>query len=499
MYVTRHRLDGSFLYTDQRISIVSGYLPEEVIGKNAFHYMEKKDRVWAQVALKRMFVQKDQSGFSCYRLQTKAGGFIHLRTDGYPETENGQVTSFICFNQLVTEKEAAEIGDGMRKLFGPMHAEQVKKSGVTITEMDDDADIGHHETIKSTSEPPPRRPIDMGAVSPGQHVADSPSSFSAASSDAGGNDFGTRASVLHTTGDVRRAMKRPAVAEGDQRALKRTCPSSPSSVCSTPTPLSAPGTPAAHLPSPAHPLSVDVASPLPAPLALPHSHPHPQPHSLALRGASPSGMYSLGGHLPSDSVSPGVPDVPFSFPEDLGVMGVDVDVSGSSLYQDEALPLAQDTLLSASVCPNGQWGRSGAPDQTGPISVPNLAPALALARGLEDTTLLPTSDLEGVSPGAFFPQEMNSMNGVQLHESPEDSVTTGLVLKQQQLGTNLTVQGEQIKTVSKGLSQVPPNNPERLEIERQLSDFQEQHNRQQNDLIKLHRETVETRQSPYLK
>lgn len=45
----------------------------------------------------------EETGYSCYRLRSKTGEYIHLKTAGYLEKdEHGNIKSFICINSLVT-------------------------------------------------------------------------------------------------------------------------------------------------------------------------------------------------------------------------------------------------------------------------------------------------------------------------------------------------------------------------------------------------------------
>lgn len=52
-YVTRHLVDGRIISCDHRISLVAGYMIEEVSGKSAFNYMHKEDVRWTMIALRQ--------------------------------------------------------------------------------------------------------------------------------------------------------------------------------------------------------------------------------------------------------------------------------------------------------------------------------------------------------------------------------------------------------------------------------------------------------------
>ncbi|XP_050455079.1 aryl hydrocarbon receptor nuclear translocator-like protein 1 isoform X2 [Cataglyphis hispanica] len=118
-YMTRHLVDGRIVYCDHRVSIVAGYLSEEVSGQNAFGFMHKADLRWTMVGLRQMYSHAETCGTSCYRLLTKSGKFIYLRTHGYLEFDKNTKTveSFVCINTLVSEKEGIQLIKEMRERF----------------------------------------------------------------------------------------------------------------------------------------------------------------------------------------------------------------------------------------------------------------------------------------------------------------------------------------------------------------------------------------------
>ncbi|XP_078043169.1 uncharacterized protein LOC144473291 isoform X2 [Augochlora pura] len=118
-YLTRHLVDGRILYCDHRVSVVAGYMAEEVSGLSAFNFMHKDDLWWAMIALRQMYVHAETCGSSCYRLLSKTGEFIYLRSHGYLELDEDTqtVVSFVCINTLVSEEEGMQLVQQMKKRF----------------------------------------------------------------------------------------------------------------------------------------------------------------------------------------------------------------------------------------------------------------------------------------------------------------------------------------------------------------------------------------------
>ncbi|KAL4090265.1 hypothetical protein QTP88_025143 [Uroleucon formosanum] len=121
-YITRHQIDGRIIYVDHRISIVSGFMPQEVSGQLAFKYMHKDDVRWVMIALRQMYFKGQSFGSSCYRLLSKNGEFVYMRTHGYLQLNpvEDTIESFICVNTLVSPEEGKKEIIEMKKRFTPL-------------------------------------------------------------------------------------------------------------------------------------------------------------------------------------------------------------------------------------------------------------------------------------------------------------------------------------------------------------------------------------------
>nr|XP_024220020.1 aryl hydrocarbon receptor nuclear translocator-like protein 2 [Halyomorpha halys] len=120
-WVTRHLLDGTIIFSDHRISYLSGYLSEEVTGNLAFTYMHQDDVRWVMIALRKMYSNSESYGWSCYRLHSKNGDYIYLKTHGFLEKdEKGVIQSFICINTLVPPEDGEKYIAEMKSIYTPM-------------------------------------------------------------------------------------------------------------------------------------------------------------------------------------------------------------------------------------------------------------------------------------------------------------------------------------------------------------------------------------------
>lgn len=131
-YKTRHLIDGRIIQCDQRISLVAGYMTDEVNGLSPFTFMHQDDVRWVIVALRQMYDCNSTYGESCYRLITRTGKFIYLKTRGYLEIdkEKNKVQSFICINTLVDEDEGKRRVREMKAKFSVFVKTKIPPSAI---------------------------------------------------------------------------------------------------------------------------------------------------------------------------------------------------------------------------------------------------------------------------------------------------------------------------------------------------------------------------------
>ncbi|XP_030765878.1 circadian locomoter output cycles protein kaput-like isoform X2 [Sitophilus oryzae] len=129
-YVTRHLIDGRIIGCDQRISLIAGYMSDEVTNQSAFLYMHRDDVRWVMIALRQMYDKGESRGNSCYRLKSRNGEFIYLKTFGFLEIDKkGIVESFVCVNTLVNEDEGQMEIREMKRRYGAIFSNPLSNLG----------------------------------------------------------------------------------------------------------------------------------------------------------------------------------------------------------------------------------------------------------------------------------------------------------------------------------------------------------------------------------
>lgn len=138
-YLTRHLPDGRIIYTDHRISTVSGYIPSEVQGKSAFNFFYAEDLPWTTMALRHMFASSSGEGTTVYRLFSSTGELICLQTRGFLEYNKAKnkIESFLCINTLIKPEDQDRYLQEQKDKFTPY-----------ISELQMDADIKQEPRAK---------------------------------------------------------------------------------------------------------------------------------------------------------------------------------------------------------------------------------------------------------------------------------------------------------------------------------------------------------------
>nr|XP_013189069.1 unnamed protein product [Amyelois transitella] len=184
-YRTRHCIDGQIIQSEHRIGLVTGYMTHEVNGVNALNFMHKDDVRWVIIALREMYDQHRLFGESCYRLMTKNGQFIYMRTRGRLDVDQDSraVTSFVCTNTVVEEEEGKHLIKMMKKKFTLLvnNNEDPPQENETIQDSDDGGlpveDPRQLEKVilhLVTNLPSPQSEDDPRSVSPDRGESSSP-------------------------------------------------------------------------------------------------------------------------------------------------------------------------------------------------------------------------------------------------------------------------------------------------------------------------------------
>lgn len=125
---------------------MTGHLPHEVTGISAHQYLHSSDMAIAMFAQKQMLSSNSGKGVVVYRLRTRDGSFVFLRSSGYLQYDQTtmQMDHFVCINTLMTEPE------GQRELHTFMERFSPHITDMTVQELRDFfASYEMHRTQKS--------------------------------------------------------------------------------------------------------------------------------------------------------------------------------------------------------------------------------------------------------------------------------------------------------------------------------------------------------------
>ncbi|XP_055701095.1 protein cycle isoform X2 [Phlebotomus papatasi] len=80
-FISRHAMDGKFLFVDQRATIILGFLPQELLGTSMYEYYHHDDIPSLAESHKSALQISDKITTPIYRLRTKDGGFVRLQSE----------------------------------------------------------------------------------------------------------------------------------------------------------------------------------------------------------------------------------------------------------------------------------------------------------------------------------------------------------------------------------------------------------------------------------
>ncbi|KAF5905123.1 aryl hydrocarbon receptor nuclear translocator-like protein 1, partial [Clarias magur] len=79
-YVSRHTIDGKFVFVDQRATAILAYLPQELLGTSFYEYFHQDDIGHLAECHRQVLQMRDKIHTNCYKFKVKDGSFITLRS-----------------------------------------------------------------------------------------------------------------------------------------------------------------------------------------------------------------------------------------------------------------------------------------------------------------------------------------------------------------------------------------------------------------------------------
>lgn len=102
-FVSRHALDGKFLFVDQRATLVLGFLPQELLGTSMYEYYHHDD-IHALAECHKVALQNIERVITnVYRFRDKDGSFVRIQSEwkSFKNPWTKEIEYLIAKNNLI--------------------------------------------------------------------------------------------------------------------------------------------------------------------------------------------------------------------------------------------------------------------------------------------------------------------------------------------------------------------------------------------------------------
>ncbi|KAK9880934.1 hypothetical protein WA026_013267 [Henosepilachna vigintioctopunctata] len=109
-FISKHTLDGKFLFVDQRVTLLLGFLPQELLGCSMYEYYHQDDIAALADSHKAVLQSMDKLYTKTYRFKTKDGDFVNIQSEWRPFKNpwTKEVEYLISKNNLIIDLERVE-------------------------------------------------------------------------------------------------------------------------------------------------------------------------------------------------------------------------------------------------------------------------------------------------------------------------------------------------------------------------------------------------------
>ncbi|XP_024083945.1 protein cycle isoform X2 [Cimex lectularius] len=119
-FISRHAMDGKFLFVDQRATLVLGFLPQELLGSSMYEYYHKDDINHLADTHKLALQSKEPIMTKVYKFRCKNGVHVHLQSEWKsfrnPWTKEGE--HMIAKNSRVIVEGEPQVESSISNLDG---------------------------------------------------------------------------------------------------------------------------------------------------------------------------------------------------------------------------------------------------------------------------------------------------------------------------------------------------------------------------------------------
>ncbi|KAL4613524.1 aryl hydrocarbon receptor nuclear translocator-like protein 1 [Arapaima gigas] len=123
-YISRHAIDGKFIFVDQRATAILAYLPQELLGTSFYEYFHQDDIGHLAECHRQVLQMCNKIHTNCYKFKIKDGSFTTLRSRWFSFTNpwTKEVEYIVSTNTVVSGGTVDNLEPGYLQLAASPHS-----------------------------------------------------------------------------------------------------------------------------------------------------------------------------------------------------------------------------------------------------------------------------------------------------------------------------------------------------------------------------------------
>ncbi|KAF6201269.1 hypothetical protein GE061_005716 [Apolygus lucorum] len=148
-FISRHAMDGKFLFVDQRATLMLAFLPQELLGTSMYEYYHRDDIAHLAESHKAALQSKEPINTKVYRFRCKDGTYIHVQSEwkSFRNPWTKEAEYMVAKNRRIMGEREQQVESSAREATGQVHSNFEYQKNVHNT----NGEVAHREISRLIS------------------------------------------------------------------------------------------------------------------------------------------------------------------------------------------------------------------------------------------------------------------------------------------------------------------------------------------------------------